>query len=424
LVLAALVAGCGGKSGTKDVLLSDSVPWDLVADLHAAADAPADHSPGEVATDLLDAQEEIPLVCEPGHIECEDIQTRKTCAEDGMGWTLKECEPGFACHLGYCREQVCTPGEPEGKCLTPDSYSLCDETGTQYVEEFCQVPLKCFEGQCVDYQCNPGQVACKGLTAVQECQLTDTGGAEWVVVEECLGGACQEGVCVSACEVNLKDSYLGCDYWAVDLDNVEGGKIMPVAVVVSLPSTAVEPAQITLTDMSKDPPEVLTPAQLGVQDMSVPPGELESFLLPMGLDIDGSVQTNRAVHIESTAPVTVHQFNPINGLGVYTNDASLLLPADMGGELYYVMSWPMRKDKVEEGYTFRGFAAVVATQEGTTTVSIEPTSKTLAGPGVAELLPYPADPYVFTLEQGEVLNLETEGPEGTDLTGTRISADQ
>ena len=48
-------------------------------------------------------------------------------------------------------------------------------------------------------------------------------GSGWVDDDRCDPGVtCSDGSCLSPCEVNEKEpSFLGCDYWAVDLDNIE-----------------------------------------------------------------------------------------------------------------------------------------------------------------------------------------------------------
>jgi len=152
----------------------------------------------------------------------------------------------------------------------------------------------------------------------------------------------------------------------------------------------------------------------------VAPGQLKTFMLPTEFGIDGSVLTNKTFRVKSTAPVTMHQFNPLNGENVFTNDASLLLPSNVGGMEFLVMAWPMRTS----GYALRGFAAIIATQEGTTKVDLWPTSPVLSGSNVQSMAPNPPVPYTFYLNEGDVLNIETDGNEGSDLTGTRIVTDK
>ena len=146
---------------------------------------------------------------------------------------------------------------------------------------------------------------------------------------------------------------------------------------------------------------------------------MQIYLLPTGHDIDGSILTNRTFRVETTEPVTVHQFNPLNSDAVYTNDASLLLPAHVGGEEYVVMSWRLRTWGLT---TLRGFATVIATQEGTTHVTVTAATGVSAGPGVPSMSV--GQSQIFTLEQGQILNLEAKGVQGDDLTGTHIMADQ
>ncbi len=360
------------------------------------------------------------LFCEPGTPTCIDQVTQGICNAEGSAYDESSCEPNYACDNGFCLPEMCTPWELEGLCLGPASYSRCNNAGTQWEAGYCEAGFTCYEGMCVDYQCPPDQIICKGMTAVQECKLDDQGQYAWVIIQECENGICQDGACISACEVNLKEnSYLGCDYWAVDLDNIEGGQYEPVALVVSVPMGAGN-AEITITDMSLEPPTPLTPQALEVEDLIVADGQLKIFMLPTGHDIDGSIHTNKSFRVESTAPVTMHQFNPLNGLNIFTNDASLLLPSNAVGKEYLVMGWPMRTS----GYTIRGFATIVGTTEEITKVEIWPSAPVLGGSNVQSMQANPPQPYTFYLEQGDVLNLETDGSQGSDLTGTRIVADQ
>ena len=383
------------------------VPRDVSAEL--------DNTPVDV-TD----EEGSGLFCEPGTPICVDDTTQGICNWEGSAYDESTCPEEYSCDNGFCLPRICAPWELEGLCLGPASYSRCNNAGTQWEAGYCEAGFTCFEGMCVDYQCPPDQIICKGMTAVQQCQMDEQGDYAWVVIQECNNGICQDGECMSACEVNLKEnSYLGCDYWAVDLDNIEGGQYEPVALVVSVPMGAGD-AEITVTDMSLDPPTPLTAEALEVDNLVVPDGQLKIFMLPTGHDIDGSIHTNKSFRVESTAPVTMHQFNPLNGLNIFTNDASLLLPANAMGTEYLVMGWPMRTS----GYTIRGFATIVATEEEITLVEVWPTSPILGGSNVQSMAANPPQPYTFYLEQGDVLNLETDGSEGADLTGTRIVADK
>lgn len=381
-----------------------------------SADTGVDSTPVEVVPEIPE------LLCDPGTIDCEDDYTAKTCNLAGDDWTYSACEQGTGCLEGACVATVCEPGVKEGLCLSPTSFSVCNSNGTMMVAEYCQVPLKCYQGDCLDLICPPDETICKGMTAVQQCQMGEDGKYHWVETQLCPSGMCQEGKCISLCDVNIKENtYLGCDYWAVDLDNVEGGQNQAVAVVISSPSSTPQPAQITFTKMDTNPPSDMTAQELGADSLTVAPGQLKVYKLPAaGYGMDGSVKNRKTFRVKSDTPVTVHQFNPLNGLDVFTNDASLLLPSNVGGTEYYVMSWPMRT----QGYTFRGFMAIVATEEGTTKVEIWPTAKSYIGVGVPNMDANPEQPYVIEMQQGEVANIETDGAQGADLTGTHIMADK
>jgi len=357
-------------------------------------------------------------ICIPGEIECLDDSTRRTCDELGSAWVEETCESGKKCYEGQCADQVCLAGEKLQECAGPKSYLICNEVGTHYLPAPCKGGLFCYEGDCVDYSCQPDTIGCVGFGAVQKCKSDGSG---WDVIENCeKGGTCFDGTCISACDVNLKAAtYSGCEYFAVDLDNIEGGQFEPVAIVVSVPSSVAN-ADVEIIDNSTG--QSLSAVDLNALSMTVASGALAVFQLPTGGDVDGSMVGMKSYKISTTAPATVHQFNPLNGEGVFTNDASLLLPSQVGGTEYYVMSWPMRKDAAE---TLRGFATVVATEPGKTEVLVTARADVAAGAegsGVGAIAK--GSTVKFVLNQGEVLNLEADGEQGADLTGTRIQSDK
>lgn len=421
LLMAMTLSGCPkslpgetGYSGEVAVFqgeIEESRGWPVGLELRSEAGL-ADELQGELAGGLI---------CTPGEGVCVGPLDLLVCDEAGAAWEQAACAPGDVCQDGLCMPQVCVPGEPEGLCVGPVSFSVCNEMGTGFDTDYCQAPLTCFDGKCAQ-SCAAGTVTCKGLTAVQEMVLDEYGICSWQVVELCQEGSlCIEGKCESICEITLKQlSYEACEFWAADLDNVEGGQFQPVAVTASLADDWDFPATLTFTDMSHSPPMELTPAQLSVEALTVEPGTMKYFTLPGGLDLDGSALSNRSVHIETNLPITMHQFNPLVSSMTFTNDASLLLPGSGGGKEYVVMSWPLRTDE----YILRGFATIVATQEGLTLVSVTPTADVVAGPGLPPLAAFPDTPYEFVLERGDVLNLETDGQEGADLTGTLVLADR
>ena len=381
--------GSGASIGDADVASSDT------------ADVP-------VATDTFTS------TCAPDESVCADGTTRLVCDHVGAS-TLVPCGDGEGCQDGACLVQVCTPGASTGQCASATTHEQCNGGGTGWELVTCQAGTTCRSGICAGQICTPGSRICAGFTIVNEC---DAAGAGWTQVQTCpQGSACADGVCLSPCQVNLKDgSYLGCEYWAVDLDNVQEAADQVVGLVVSVPSDGAR-TEARITNSATG--VLLDAATLGVPDLFVEPGEVEIFRLPTGYDIDGTTLTTNTFHLVTTSPVTVHQFNPLNGDGVYSNDASLLLPSQVVGSDYVVMSWPHRKDNVA---TLRGFATIIATMPGTTEVQVTPTANVAGGAGVAMI---PAGTTrVFQLAQGQAINLETEGSDSGDLTGTLVHANR
>ncbi len=414
VTVTATVLGCGSSEGGGDTS-PDSVfgPWDTTG--------PGVDQLGNELPDSGSPEDALPSTCVPGETHCVSLTAEAACAEDGSAWVQSSCAEGLACEEGSCAPVICTPGEPKGTCFGPSTYGVCSFGGTRWDQAVCPGGQTCYEGNCVDYKCPPGEVVCLGMTAVGECQQTLTGSYDWVTIESCEGGMCQNGKCLNACEVNIKDmSYLGCSYWALDLANLEGGGLELVAVVVSAPANGKD-VNVTITDWSTQPPTPLTPAELGVSDMKVYKGDLKVFMLPAGHDIPASSLGRFSFKVETDQPVTVHQFNPLNGEDVYTNDASLLLPDTSGGKEHIVMSWPVAVDDDDA----MGYFTLVATQPGQTTVQIWNSQDVMAGDGLSALSSSPGQlPHEFTLEQGQVLSMAALAKKGADLTGSRVVSDK
>lgn len=385
-VLALGLAACGSPSGA------------------AAPDGGGDAGTDEVSV----------AVCAAGAATCDGL-ARSLCRDDGAGWDRVACPSGEACDGGACRAQVCTPLSSSGECLDAASYERCNAGGTGYEQVTCAAAETCRNGACAGPICVPGRRNCAGFSAVEECA---PGGLEWRAVETCeRGSTCTNGVCVSPCDLNLKNgSYLGCEYFAVDLDNVEEAETRPVGLVVSVPADGVD-TEVRITSTATG--ELLTSAALGVSDLFVAPASVKVFRLPTGYDIDGTGLSLSSFRVVTTSPVTVHQFNPLNGEGVYSNDASLLLPSQVVSGHYIVMSWPHRQDEIA---TLRGFATIIATYGGGTDVSVTPSANVAAGAGIPAIKA--GRTRTFQLARGQVLNLETEGDDSGDLTGTLIQANR
>jgi len=225
---------------------------------------------------------------------------------------------------------------------------------------------------------------------------------------------------VSECTLRGKDpTYIGCTYWSVDLDNYPDPfgdpSAVPHAVVVANPSS--ELARVTVSTRAN--------VRLAADAFEVPPGEVRVYTFPR-LDVDGTGITNHSFKLEASWPVVVYQFNPLNNEGVASNDASLLLPAGTLGREYLVMSWPTVPIPPQFGLPPQhGYLTVVATSQGTTTVTVEPSALVEPGGEIPALAAGAA--HEFELEQFEVLNLEADGSNlfaVQDLTGSIVTANQ
>ena len=240
--------------------------------------------------------------------------------------------------------------------------------------------------------------------------------------EVCIGGTCQKG-CAATTVVT---SNVGCEFWAVDLDNnkdqFNDAAGAPWGLVISNASDITTDVQIELNDAAVG----VAPTPKLVKKITVAPGALSVIEMPTR-EVDGSLQGNnegpgtmlssRAFRVTSTQPVVVYQFNALRSQ--YSNDASLLLPSPSLGQTYRALSWPSGKPISFLGSPIdRGYVTVLGTQANTK-VSITVSQAILAGGGI------PATPkggvVNATLGPFDVLNLEIDGMPG-DLTGSVITS--
>jgi hypothetical protein len=291
--------------------------------------------------------------------------------------------------------------------------------------------------------CNPGAVDCH----VQDVVTCDLTGQTWQTTESCdtaKGFACRGGSCVQLCqEATQQQSNVGCEYWGADLDNADispslNAAAQQYAIIASNVQPNV-PAHVVVEQDDSAPGDATHQTSVIAQAV-IAPRNLEVFKLGPR-EVDGSADgtfntgtgtalTRHAYKVTSDFPIVAYQFNPLDNVNVFSNDASQLLPVsglNSGvGLAYVVPGWPqtiaITSDPTTNfGLNLRAFLAVVATRDETH-VHVQSATNVIPGGPLAQGLAQGAGADV-TLQAFEVLNLET-GDFGADFTGSLVSADQ
>ncbi|HEX6767064.1 MAG TPA: IgGFc-binding protein, partial [Polyangiaceae bacterium] len=294
--------------------------------------------------------------------------------------------------------------------------------------------------------CAPQTIACDEATVLR-CRDDGSGFDEGETCDETVGEACREGGCQNLCTKAAEHrSNVGCEYWAVDLDNARvddtlNAAAQQFAVIVSNVQPDVT-SDVTILQDDTAPGEDNDPTVIA--SASIPPRSLRVFQLGPR-EVDGSppgefntgtntALTRHAFRILSTFPVVAYQFNPLANVGVFSNDASLLRPVEavtpQGDDMldaYVALGWPQTIATTDDPRTnfssanpidLRAFLTVVGTRPDTT-VRVRPSTRVLGAPGIPET--DAGGELEVTLQPYDVLNLETDDFRA-DLTGSVIAA--
>ena len=340
--------------------------------------------------------------CSSGEFSPEPCPSGERCTGDG------ECINEGACETGTSR----CDGENIESCNADSMWESAPcEGGCTDLEVEAEERA---QAMCAEPLCVPGQRLCSDQDTVVECNES---GSAYVTAERCRGQStgqqCDRGICTPLCVLSEKvRTNIGCDYWAVDLDNafVQGrdgfldAASAPFAVVVSNPN----PEYTGVVGVYDN--------ERLIEEAILPPLGLHIFNLPRR-DVEGTILAPLAYRVKSSIPIIAYQFNPLDNEEVFSNDASLLLPSHVVGEDYIVMTREQSFDRL------RGYLTVVGINDEPTSVTVTVSAPTSSGPigGVPAL--ETGESYSVVLNAFDVLSLQTGSP-GADLTGSIVTADK
>ena len=368
-------------------------------------------------------------------------------------------------------EVVCEPGELI-RCRTENTPAIdrCSADGTAIEAGSCpsDPPQVCREDECVEVACIPNSKRCLDESTAQSC---DADGVAWGPEESCrTGSRCEAGNCLNRCQLaEITNSYIGCEYWAVELDNtlLNDNNVLPdafhppFAIVLANTSTEYD-AQITVYTADGEIAEADAERTVGadimfpgddlvtvrsevvdqdgnrissividgpIDKIPLPRGTLMTLIMPRRpMPYQVSSLTPNAYRVDSTQPIVAYQFNPLCCNYNFTNDASLLLPTSALTENYSFLSYEVWKPQ-GSATSYASTLTVVGTEPNTTvTVQLRPSRQGVAFedilyPNQGNQIEGPDDQGVVraTLQPFDVLNLGAQRA-NEDLTGATITA--
>jgi hypothetical protein len=354
---------------------------------------------------------------------------------------------------------------PDGRDNPGNCPGICSALGFQECNDGqYSDPVACGLDQVCDPNfgcvvCPPEGLYCYGPTSneVWRCNKDGTGGTH---VETCdANSVCSNGECKTPCEAAADDpSNLGCDFWAVDLDN-EAFNLNGISNDAAAQQFAIVaannndyPVVVTVTKNAARVGEPLN--EQAVASVTVSPRATQRIDLPQR-EVDGSMQQNgtytknsgsgtfvspHGYHVVSTGPVVIYQFNPI--IQQFSNDASTLIPSTAIGMDYVIIGYNTANPCGDPNFTIESIPdhtaiTILATQDDTT-VTVTPSHPIKASAGDSGF------PIAATMKGGQVsfklsrytvANLESEQPttnafacamsgQDGDFTGSQVHADK
>ncbi len=305
----------------------------------------------------------------------------------------------------------------EAKSCTDDLHAkVCNSDGNGYLEARCPTGTYCDGTRCQPQACRPGEVVCRDKGTALHCDERGTTWGRQVTCDAAKQESCVSGECVTECELARRSSsYIGCEYYAVHLDNVDSSGSIPAAsdqpITLVASNTSATEARFTVYNPAGG-------ALAACTDVVVPPKgtakcELKDLVRPSGV-------ASKAYRLVSNRPLTVYQFNPLNNQNVYSNDASLLLPVHVAAQQYFALTW-----KQLPAPSHPAQLVIVAASEGDTNVTVTASADIAGGTGFAAL--GKGESRTVKLTRGQLLSLSSNNSsssEAAELTGTFIDADK
>lgn len=236
--------------------------------------------------------------------------------------------------------------------------------------------------------CMEGRMRCNAdKNGTERCEA-----GEWNPVEKCnteVGDVCIEGACRTPCQQVTRGN-VGCGFYPVNLWSTS--KDGELGIVVTNTSDKLT-AQVRLRDASgnlvscRDAKKNL----LTKCEQTIPPGQGSPMggLAVIRLEHEfnklyETEQAKKGLYLESTAPVAVYQFHPIDAAQIFSGSATLLLPEHVMAKSYFVMSYTYNQELITSPPQGQGFVAVVG-MENDTVVEIKTPVATKGGAGVPAL---------------------------------------
>jgi hypothetical protein len=362
--------------------------------------------------------------------------------QTGSRWFLPEIAPA---------PPLCAPGEQRCTAVLEECVEADGVLAWVTIDDCAAQGLVCAPTLLRCTTCIPDQPYCDGQD-VRQCLSDGNAGPVTNTCDPSVGQACRNGSCQHLCTVAAEEkSNVGCEYWAVDLDNARidvtrNAAAQQFAVVVSNPQPDV-PVVVRIEQDNGAPGDA--PEPIVIAEATVAPLNLRVFKLGPR-EVDGSPEgefdtgthsalTRHGYRITSDFPVVSYQFNPLENVNVFSNDASLLKPREAvtnaEGSLaraYVVVGWPQTIAITDDPNTnfssvnptnLRAFLTIVGTRPDTTVV-VRPTTDVRGGGGVPTIVG--GGEITMTIDAFDVVNMETPDLNafGADFTGTIVDADQ